>query len=858
MNTNEKTGLSSKEVLTSRSKYGSNKLTVKKKHSFIKLVLESLNDPIIKILLIALAIKIIFIFNESNVYETLGIAIAVFLASFVSALSEYGSEQAFKKLNDLNSSIKVKSLRNSKKEIIDITEVVVGDIIYLEPGDKIPADGFVISGEIYVDESPLTGETKEKHKNIVDKDVYMGCIVNNKNAIMKVSMIGDKTYYGKIASDIQEKTIESPLKYRLKILASEISKFGYISAIIILISYMFNAVVVSNNFDINKILLFEDFFPHLIYGLTLSVAVVVMAVPEGLPMMITLVLSSNMKRMLKKNVLVRKLVGIETAGSLNILFTDKTGTLTEGKLCVKDFVDTELKCYDSINKIKLNDRLYEIVYQSLVYNNESFMNNGNAEGGNTTDKAILSFCKSDKKDKYKILNKIDFDSKLKYSTVTTNYNNKTIFIKGAYEIILNKCKFYYSNSLKRVLIDKDKYDTYISNRTKNGERVLAIAMCENDNLERLILIGFIFIKDNIRKNAYEAIEYIKDSGIDIVMVTGDSRETALSVSKDLRIYNDGNIVLSSEEFNKMNDEEVKKIISKLKILYRSLPQDKNRLVYLAQDMGLIVGMTGDGINDAPALKKADVGFSMGSGTEVAKEASDIVILDNNIYSITTAILYGRTIFKSIRKFVIFQLSVNVCAVLLSIIGPFIGVLSPITVIQMLWINMVMDTLAGLAFAYEPALLEYMKEPPKRKNEKIINKYMKNQIIFNGIYSTIICIWFLKSNFIHSLYRFDVTNRYIMTAFFGLFIFITIFNAFNARTYRLNILSNLIKNKVFIAIIIIISIVQIILIYNGGDVFRTTGLTISEFEIMILVAFTIIPFDFIRKLILRKKEIERHV
>ena len=342
------------------------------------------------------------------------------------------------------------------------------------------------------------------------------------------------------------------------------------------------------------------------------------------------------------------------------------------------------------------------------------------------------------------------------------------------------------------------------------------------------------------------------------MVTGDAKETACAIAKELNILEDGDLSITSEEFNNMTDDEVKKVLSKIKVISRCLPSDKNRLVKLAQELNLIVGMTGDGVNDAPALKRSDVGFCMGSGTEVAKETSDIVILDNNIMSITSAILYGRTIFKSIRKFVIFQLSVNVCAVLLSVIGPFIGILSPITIIQMLWINMVMDTFAGLAFSYEPALVEYMMESPKKRNEKIINGYMLNQIICNGLYSTFICIWFLISNFIKLVYRYDVSDRYMLTAFFGLFIFLAIFNAFNARTYRLNIFSNILKNKVFIFIIMFISIVQIILIYYGGEVFRTTGLTLYEFELMILIAFSIIPFDLIRKIIIKKKKIVRNI
>ena len=842
-NTYNYNGLTDKEVIESRKKYGSNLIERKKKNSFLKLVFESLNDPIIRILLIALGVKILFLFKDSNIYETLGIGVAVFLASFISALSEYGSEKAFEKLSEENNKIKIKVKRNNKKEVISMDEVVVGDIVFLESGDRIPADGILIDGSINVDESSLTGESLEKNKNIND-ELLGGSIVCENTGVMIVKVVGSKTYYGMIASDIQEKSSPSPLKMRLSGLAKMISKIGYVGAILVFLSYMINAVFIPYNFNFEKIMNIKIILPHLIYALTLSVAVIVMAVPEGLPMMITLVLSSNMKKLINKNVLVRKLVGIETSGSLNILFTDKTGTLTEGKLKVECFIDGFLNEYKKINDKTPN---YEVLYQSLVYNNDSFINNGKSEGGNTTDRAILSFIKNDDKSKYKILDKKSFNSKLKYSSITTNYNNKTTFYKGAYEIILKKCnKVLLNNGNISYNFDKSKIISYIDNKTKNGFRVLCLAMGDED----LTLIGFLLLKDNIRKEALSGINSIKSAGIQIVMVTGDHKNTATSIAKELNIINsDKDIVLTSEEFSKMNDEEVKRILPNLKVLSRSLPQDKNRLVSIALEKNMVVGMTGDGVNDAPALKKASVGFSMGSGTEIAKETSDIVIIDNNIKSISTAILYGRTIFKSIRKFVVFQLSVNCCAVLLSIIGPFIGILSPITVVQVLWVNMVMDTFAGLAFSFEPALTEYMSERPKQKNEKIINKYMINQILFDGIYSMILCIWFLKSPFISSIYR---GNDYLMTAFFGLFIFIDIFNAFNARTHRINTFANIIKNKVFLFIFLFITIVQIILIYYGGEIFRTTGLTIYEFEVMIIIAFSVIPADIIRKIILKKK------
>ena len=775
MNTNKNTGLNNKEVLESRKKHGSNTISIKNRNTFFRIVIESLNDPIIKILLIALAIKVLFLFKDSNLYETLGIAVSVFLACFISSISEYGSEKAFEKLSEENSNIKVKVLRNSKLTIIDIKDIVVGDVVYLSSGDRIPADGIIIEGNIYIDESILTGETIEKIKTVNDQ-VYMGSIVCENNGIIKVNSVGDKTYYGKIASLIQDNTGNSPLKDKLTDLAKLISKIGYIGAFLVFVSYMLNAVVFK-------------------YGIS-----------------------------------------------------KMTNSLTEGKLKMISFITPSLTIYNNQNDLKKSNN-YEIIYQSLIYNNDAFYTNNKVEGGNTTDRSIIEFMKTDDKSKYKILSKEPFNSKLKYSKVTTNYNNKTTFIKGAYEIIMNKCNYYYDDfGNKRVLINKDRIISYIKNETSKGIRVLCVS---NDN----ILIGFILLKDNIRKEAYDGIKEITESGVQVVMVTGDAKETAECIAKELNIINnDNDIVLTSEEFNKMSDYEVKNMLRNLKVLSRSLPNDKNRLVSLANELNLVTGMTGDGVNDAPALKKANVGFSMGSGTEIAKETSDIVILDDNIKSISTAILYGRTIFKSIRKFITFQLSVNCCTVLLSIIGPFIGILSPITVVQVLWVNMVMDTFAGLAFSFEPAIKEYMKEKPKSKNEKIINSYMKNQIFCNGIFSMLLCIWFLKSNFISSIYRYDINNKYIMTAFFGLFIFIDIFNAFCSRTYRINTFSNILKNKVFILIFIFITIVQVFLIYYGGEIFRTTGLTIYEFEIMLFVSFLIIPFDMLRKIILKRKRV----
>ncbi|MEG2564535.1 MAG: HAD-IC family P-type ATPase, partial [Bacilli bacterium] len=582
---------------------------------------------------------------------------------------------------------------------------------------------------------------------------------------------------------------------------------------------------------------------------------------EGLPMMITLVLSSNMKRMLKSNVLVRKLVGIETAGSINILFTDKTGTLTKGKLEVVGFMSGGINEYKNEQELYTNRALHSLVKLSIVENNaSSYTSDKKIVGGNITDRALLNFIKSTNDNEVEKISNIVFSSERKYSSTIVRDKKWGLLnlIKGSPEIILPRCSSYYSEfGTKLPGVNIKEINKLIDSTTRRGIRVIAFAINNNyhvDNLDNLTFLGLAFIKDDIRKEAIKGIGLVKSAGIETVMITGDNKETACAIGKEVGlITSDDDLVLTGSELKLLSDQKVMELLPKLKIVARSLPADKSRLVKLSEQMGLVVGMTGDGVNDAPALKSANVGFAMGSGTEVAKEASEIVILDDNFLSIAKAILFGRTTFKSIRKFIIFQLTVNFCAIFLSIIGPFIGAETPVTVIQMLWINMIMDTLAGIAFAYEPPLEEYMKEPPKKKKEAIINKYMLGEILFTGLYSSLLCLFFLKSSWIHELFRMDNNNKYLMTAFFGLFIFMGIFNCFNARTNRLNLLSHLYQNKIFMLVIAFILVVQVYLIYFGGTLFRTFGLTLKEFEIMILLAATVIPVDFIRKIWLRLRK-----
>mgnify|MGYP004626163033 FL=1 len=843
-------GLTDEEVVKSRNKYGSNEIKKTNNNSFFKLLLESLGDPMIKILLIVLGIKVVFLFAEFDWFETLGILIAIFIASLISTISEYGSNKAFQKLLENNNQKMVKVKRNGKLCLISINDIVVSDIVYLNNGDYIPADGEIIDGSILIDESSINGESRETYKDSKlsgeKRKVYKGTIVTSGECIVKVGSVGVNTLFGKIAKEVQEKSSDSPLRIRLKHLASIISKIGYVGAFLVFVSYLFSSIVIANNFNLNLIIdcvsnvsLMID---YVIYALTLAVTIIIVSVPEGLPMMVALVLSTNMKKMIKKNILVKKMVGIETAGSLNVLLTDKTGTLTNGKLSVYGIINYQDKLFNNDVELYKYPKYYNIVGNSIVLNNDAVISDNKIINGNSTDKALISFMNyiSDEK----IIKKESFDSDKKYSLVETN---NYIYYKGAPEVLTPKCKYYLNNDVEDSHVDFDYLNRVIAKYMHKGYRVISLCY-KNKSNNNVVYVGSVLLKDEIRKDAKDGIKLIKSSGVKMIMVTGDSLDTALFISKELNLLNDDDIYLTSSDLSLMSDDEIKSKINKIKVVARAKPHDKSRLVNIIKEMNLVVGMTGDGINDAAALKKCDVGFAMGSGTDVAKEASDIVILDDNINSISMAILFGRTIFKNIRKFIIFQLTMNICAMSLSIIGPFIGISTPVTVMQMLWINMIMDTLAGLAFAYEEPLLSYMDEKPKSKNEPIINKYMYEEIVFTGLYSSLLCILFLKIPFVKSLIRYDVNDKYFLTAFFALFVFMGIFNAFNTRTNRYNLFYRIKNNKVFLIIFMLVAIMQIYFIYYGGIIFRTYGLNLKELLIVLGLAFSVVPVDLFRKFI----------
>ena len=879
-----KKGLTKEQVLKSRQKYGDNRLSEVKSEGFWEKLLSNFGDPMIKILCVALIINIIFAFlGQTEWYETVGIALAVILATFVSTFSEYRNENAFQKLQDEASKIKCKVYRDNEITEISIDDIVVGDCILLQSGDKVSADGNLIEGTISVDQSVLNGENKEAKKKAVPNEyqedsnkamdflnyykVFRGTIVCSGNGVMEVTTVGDKSVYGKIASELQaDDDRESPLKVKLTNLANGISKFGYLGGILIAVALLFQRIVVHNSFDMTQILAYCSNWMavvnDIVEAVMLAVIIIVMAVPEGLPLMIAIVSAQNMGKMLKDNVLVRKISGIETEGSLNILFSDKTGTITKGILEVVTFINGCGKQWDSSNKV--SPKLKDILTISILENTSAVISQEQIIGGNGTDRAVLGFLPKQIPNYHltKVAS-IPFNSDNKYSAVQVTGDFNYTLLKGAPEKIISKCSFYFDEDGNKQPLDPNIINDKINELASRAIRVLGLAVSEkpieNDTIpnDDYILVGILGIRDDVRPESIEAIQEVHNAGVQVVMITGDRKDTAVAIAKEAGLLTSNkDVVLTSDELNALSDEEVKSKIKDLRVVARALPSDKSRLVRLAQQLNLVVGMTGDGVNDSPALKKADVGFAMGGGTEVAKEASDIVILDDNFTSIDKAILYGRTIFNSIRKFIIFQLTINVAAVLVSFMSPLLGMENPLSITQILWVNLVMDTLTALAFGGEPALKRYMKEQPKRRDEAIVSKYMWSEIITGSLWIFLLSMGMLVLHEADSFFRDDPSNKYLLTGYFAFFIFISVFNAFNTRTEQLNLFDNIKGNHGFLKILSLIVVVQICMTYFGGNILRCYGLTATEWLFILVLAFTIIPVDFIRKLYYRNKQKRR--
>lgn len=865
-------GLTDDEVAKSYDDYGNNKLTFINQTNFFTKFISKFNDPIIKILLVALLIYFILaLFHRVELYEALILGVAILLATFVGAYAEHKNSNAFAKLQDSASKIISKVYRNNQISLVNIDDIVTGDVILLQPGDLIPADGFLLEGSIKVDQSSLNGESEEclkikndnsirQNKDIYDKyNLFRGSMVLSDEGVMKVTSVGKNTIFGEIATDLQVEDMISPLKIKLIRLAALISRIGYGSAFIIALVIMFQSYQKVN--DISYFSDINQMFTDLLGAFIISVIIIVVAVPEGLPLMIAVVLSLNASRMYKDNVLVRKSIGVETAGSLNILFTDKTGTITKGNLEVVSFIDCETNSYN--NYLDMTPTFSKLFIKSVVYNTNAIINKDNTNitniiGGNQTERAILKYLGDVTYDyNITIIDKMPFKSELKYSSSYIDENGEKYYlIKGAPEKILENSKYYYNSNGQLLPFSSDikaNLNNMINNLASKQYRLVALATSNsnpNNDSVPLNIIGLFKIRDEIRSDAIDSIKQCIDAHIQVVMITGDRKETALAIAKESCIFSSKkDIVLTSKELNEMSDDLVKKHIQNIKVVARALPSDKLRLVKLSQELGLVVGMTGDGINDSPALKKADVGFAMGSGTEVAKDAAEIVILDDNFKSIVTAILYGRTIYHSIQKFIIFQLTINFAALSISMLGPILDLETPLTVTQILWINLIMDTLAAIAFGYEPPLNKYMQEKPKQRDENIVSPYMKSAILVMGISITILSIIFLTSSL--SIKYFE-SKPILQSAYFNFFIFFSLVNAFNTRTKEYNIFENINLNRIFIIVMVCITIIQILLTYFGGSALRTTPLEIKHWLVIIPLSLSAYPIDLLRKYFYKKR------
>ena len=864
-------GLNDQEVLDNRQKFGDNKIIEAEPETFLDKFKDSFGDPMIKLLIaIACIMAIMAFLGYAEWGELIGIVISVLLVTGISAKTEMSSDNEYRKLKDGAKKELCKVYRNGKIVEIEVDDVVVGDRIIIQSGDKIPADGVLCSGAIAVDNSALNGESEECKKYAITNDfiyrevaitgdtfvdkhsLFRGAVVVNGEGVLEVKKVGMMTMMGEMAKDMQDDDVESPLKVKLSKLADSISKFGYIGAVVIAITLMIHKVIVAGGvspyFDLGMMYVFKD----LLEVLMLAVVIIVMAVPEGLPLMIAIVLMQNTSKMLQNNVLVRKPIGIETAGSLNILFSDKTGTITKGELEVVEFFDGDLKdSYQSSKYIK--------EYMGLCIGKNTgamFDNNDKVIGGNATDKALLNFLGKNEMNSLndiKVVKSQGFNSANKYSAA--ELENVTVY-KGAPERLLGKATKYINQNGQVLPIDKDKLNAKIDSLADKAMRVLSFAYSESELIEDalpddLVIVGFVGIRDDVRQEAKQAIKEVQNAGVQVVMITGDRKETAVAIAKDSGlIKSDDELAFTSEELNKMTDDEIKAVITKIRVIARALPTDKSRMVRIAQELNLVCGMTGDGVNDAPALKRADVGFAMGSGTDVAKEAGSIVILDDNFKSIENAILYGRTIYNNILKFIKFQLTINVAAVAVSAISPFFGVEEPLKITHILWINLVMDGLGALALGAEPALKNYMSEKPKSRTQSLVNKNMMSQVLCAGAWLGVISFAFLKLPFFKEFFENEGQH---LTAYFSMFVFSAVANGFNVRSEGINIFDHIKENKGFIKVMLAIVLVQIILTFVGGEIFSCTPFGIKGWLIIIVMSLTMIPVDMLRKIIMKSSE-----
>ena len=807
-------GLTAAQVLQSRLEHGENVLTPPKQQSKWRLYLEKYEDPMVRILLVAALVSLALSFVKQDFVETLGIIAAIILATTVGFYFECDAARRFSILTQMGEEQSVKVMRDGRLQEIPRREIVVGDIVIVETGDEVPADGKLLEAtDLQVDESSLTGElltNKEPHPLQRDgKEAYPKDLLLRSSMVMagrgcyQVTAVGDETEIGHVARQATEITgVKTPLNIQLDRLAKLISKVGSAIACTSFLLFLGHDILTNTLWQTDDYLgMAEVVLKYFMMAVTL----IVMAVPEGLPMAVTLALALNMRRMLKSNNLVRKLQASETMGAVTVICTDKTGTLTQNRMTVSD-----VKCLTE--DIRKDSDFFKAIALNTTATHEV---------GNPTEQALLRWLVSQGVDyqqirhDHPISSQEPFSTERKYMTTTVG---DTTYIKGAPEIVTAMCELTKEQ--------QQQTDSQLKEWQQHAMRTLAIARDKT-------LLGIVAISDPLREEVPSAIRQCEQAGIEVKIVTGDTTETALEIARQAGIIESSSTVAPSKcnialsmtgvEFAAMSDEEALKVVGDLKVMSRARPTDKQRLVALLQRRGEVVAVTGDGTNDAPALNRAHVGLSLGSGTSVAKQASDITLIDDSFHSIAQAVMWGRSLYKNIQRFIFFQLIVNVTALLLVLFGSFVGTELPLTITQILWINLIMDTFAAMALASLPPSREVMQEKPRSKDAFIINKDMMRGIgVIGGLFflGMFAMLWYFE--------RIKGVDPQELTIFFCIFVMLQWWNLFNARTLgsHHSAFRRLWACRGFLLVLALVLVGQWLIVTYGGQMFRTEPLSLK--------------------------------
>lgn len=853
-------GLSDAEVIKSREQYGVNLLTPPKRPSLWKLYLEKFEDPVVRVLLVAAFFSLVISIIENEYAETIGIIAAILLATGIGFFFEYDANKKFDLLNAVNEETLVKVIRNSHVQEIPRKEVVVGDIVILETGEEVPADGELLEAiSLQINESNLTGEPVinkttveadfDKEATYASNMVMRGTTVVDGHGTMRVLHVGDATEIGKVARQSTEQNLEpTPLNIQLTKLANLIGKIGFtVSGLAFLIFFVKDVVLY---YDFATLHSWEAWFPVLRDTLELfmmAVTLIVVAVPEGLPMSVTLSLALNMRRMLSTNNLVRKMHACETMGAITVICTDKTGTLTQNLMQVYEPNFYGLKDSKQLG----DDDISSLIAEGISANSTAFLEE-TTEGekpkgvGNPTEVALLLWLSKQNRnylqlrENAQVLDQLTFSTERKFMATLVDspiVGKKVLYVKGAPEIVLNKCKEVV---LEGHRIDTVEYRSTVEKQLLNYQnmamRTLGFAFkivdenAPNDctalvSSNDLYFLGIVAISDPIRPDVPAAVAKCQSAGVDVKIVTGDTPGTATEIARQIGLWNPEKDTernrITGVEFAALTDKDALERVMDIKIMSRARPTDKQRLVQLLQQKGAVVAVTGDGTNDAPALNHAQVGLSMGTGTSVAKEASDITLLDDSFNSIGTAVMWGRSLYKNIQRFIVFQLTINFVAMLIVLLGSIIGTELPLTVTQMLWVNLIMDTFAALALASIPPSESVMKEKPRKSTDFIITPSMKYNILGVGSAFLILLLGMIYY-FDHTPQGMDVRN---LTIFFTFFVMLQFWNLFNARVFGTtqSAFKGISKSYGMEFIVLAILVGQFLIVQFGGSVFRTTPL-----------------------------------